>query len=60
MTIHELIKKAIEDKDLRSNLFADAMATCEKFGVRVESLIQDPSRFKFKIDRSIMQGGYRP
>jgi hypothetical protein len=60
MTVYELIKKAIEDQELRAKLLNDAIATCKEFEISVEMFHPELSTLNLKSDPSVLQGGYRP
>ena len=60
MKINELIKAAIQNKDLRHTLVNDPFKVCRNFGIPVEGIAFDSSAAKPFADQSIMQGGYRP
>lgn len=56
MTINELIKKAGNDRELRSRLLNDPIKTCKALDINFKI----PENLKLFQDESIIQGGYRP
>jgi hypothetical protein len=60
MNINTLIKKAINDNELRKNLFARPVEVCKKFGIEVSDLAFNKVTLNPVVDTSLMQGGYRP
>lgn len=60
MNINEIIKNAVHDRDLRLSLLDNPIGTCKKYGIDLHSMVTDNTKMTSIIDRSIMQGGYRP
>lgn len=57
MNLHHLIKRAINDPELRSRLFTQPQETCEQFGIPVK-IASLP--LEAKSDTRLIQGAYRP
>ena len=60
MKIHNLIKAAILDKELRDKLVKEPFQTCKDCGIFTQGLTFALSGVTAFSDSSMMQGGYRP
>jgi hypothetical protein len=60
MKIHNLIKAAILDKELRGKLVKEPLQTCKDCGIFAQGLSITLCNVTAFSDLSIMQGGYRP
>jgi hypothetical protein len=60
MNIHNLIKAAILDKELRDKLVKQPLQTCKERDIFTQGLTLALCGVTAFSDSSMMQGGYRP
>ncbi len=60
MSLTQLIKTVIEDKNLREKLLIDPEETCKDFGFVFDPVNTGEFYPDYRATSNILQGGYRP